>query len=168
MRAQVRVAAAAGLRGSLDSAIFGDGLIVVTQKTLFGGRYGFMGVLPGANNRVQGSADFDSNPGAGLTDMYVQPISLGWTKPRGDFTAAYGLYVPTGRYEDGGDNNTGLGQWAQEILVGTTVYLNERRTVHAAAPRPSTSSRKLGARTTTEGATWNVLVTLPVKPIRIP
>ena len=120
------------LSGSLDSAIFGGGLIVVTQKTLFGGRYGFMAVLPGANNRVQGSADFDSNPGAGLTDMYVQPISLGWTKPRGDFTAAYGLYIPTGRYEDGADNNTGLGQWAQEILVGTTVYLNERRTVHAA------------------------------------
>jgi hypothetical protein len=64
--------------------------------------------------------------------MYVQPISLGWTKPRADFTAAYGLYIPTGRYEDGASNNTGLGQWAQEILVGTTVYLNERRTIHAA------------------------------------
>jgi hypothetical protein len=120
------------LNGSLDSAVFGAGLAVVTSKRLLGGRYGFMAVLPGANNRVQGAADFDSNPGAGLTDMYVQPISLGWTKPRADFTAAYGLFIPTGRYEDGADNNTGLGHWAQEIVVGTTLYLNERRTVHAA------------------------------------
>jgi hypothetical protein len=245
------------LTGSLDSAVFGAGLIVITPKTLLGGRYGFMAVLPGANNRVQGGADFDSNPGAGLTDMYVQPISLGWTKPRADFTAAYGLYIPTGRYEDGADNNTGLGQWAQEILVGTTVYLNETRTVHAATTvtfdfqsKKKDSETKagnimnleggvgadflgggltaglayygtfkltddqfdqqhlallirgknrvwglgpeftlalarqkkkavygfvtvryqweLGARTTTEGAAWNVLATFPVKPIRIP
>ncbi len=118
--------------GSLDSALFGAGLSVVTPKKLLGGRYGFMVVLPWANNRVQGAGDFDSNPGAGFTDMYIQPISLGWTKPRADFIAGYSLYIPTGRYEDGADNNTGLGQWAQEILVGTTVYLNERRTVHAA------------------------------------
>jgi hypothetical protein len=119
-------------RGTLDAAVFGAGLIAVTQQTLLGGRYGFMAVLPGANNRIQGIDDFDSNPGAGLTDMYVQPISLGWTKPRVDFTAAYGLFIPVGRYEDGADNNTGLGQWTQEILVGTTVYLNGTRTMHAA------------------------------------
>ena len=245
------------LTGNLDSAIFGAGLIVVTPKTLLGGRYGFMAVLPGANNRVQGAADFDSNPGAGLTDMYVQPINLGWTKPRADFIAAYGLYIPTGRYENGADNNTGLGQWAQELLVGTTVYLNETRSAHAATtatfdfqskkkdsetkvgnimnleggvgadflgggltaglayygafkltddefdPRHlallirgknrvwglgpeftlalASKSKKLvygfvtvryqwelAARTTTEGAAWNVLATFPLKPIRIP
>ena len=245
------------LHGSLDSAVFGGGLIVVTPKTLLGGRYGFMAVLPGANNRVQGSADFDSNPGAGLTDMYVQPISLGWTKPRADFTAAYGLYIPTGRYEDGADNNIGLGQWAQEMLLGTTVYLTKTRTVHAATTATfdfqskkkdsetkagnimnlegglgadflggglttglayystfkltddefdrrhlalliqgknrvwglgpeftlALASKKkkavygfvtvryqweLGARTTTEGAAWNIVATFPLKPIRLP
>ena len=245
------------LTGSLDSALFGAGLSVVTPKTVLGGRYGFMAILPGVNNRVQGAADFDSNPGAGLSDMYVQPISLGWTKPRADFTAAYGLFIPTGRYEDGASNNTGLGQWAQEILVGTTVYLNERRTLHAATTATfdfqskkedsetkvghimnleggvgadflgggltaglayygtfkltddqfdqrhlellirgknrvwglgpeftlALASRakktvygfvtvryhwELGARTTTEGAAWNILATFPLKPIRIP
>ena len=34
--------------------------------------------------------------------------------PRSDATVAYGLYIPTGRYEDGADNNTGLGMWARE------------------------------------------------------
>ena len=245
------------LNGSLDSAVFGAGLAVVTPKTVLGGRYGFMAVLPGANNRVQGAADFDNNPGAGLTDLYVQPISLGWTKPRADFTAAYGLFIPTGRYDNGADNNTGLGQWAQEIVIGTTLYLNETRTLHAATTASfdfqskkkdsetkvgnimnleggvgadflgggltaglayygtfkltddqfdqralallirgknrvwglgpeftlalASKSKKaiygfvtvryqweLGARTTTEGAAWNVVATFPLKPIHIP
>lgn len=43
-----------------------------------------------------------------------------------------GLYIPTGRYEDGADNNVGLGQWAQETLLGTTVSLTKTRTVHVA------------------------------------
>src|SRR5262245_5438702 len=118
--------------GNLDAAVFGAALSVVTPRRILGGNYGFLVVLPGANNRVQGAEDFDSNPGAGLTDMYVQPINLGWTTPRADFTAAYGLSLPTGRYEDGANDNTGLGMVGQELLIGTTVYLTKQRSVHAA------------------------------------
>ena len=120
------------LTGNLDAAVFGVALNVVTPRKILGANYGFLVALPWANNRVQGVEDFDSNPGTGLTDMFIQPISLGWHTPRADATVGYGLYVPTGRYEDGASNNTGLGQWAQEILVGTTVYLNQTRTLHAA------------------------------------
>jgi hypothetical protein len=118
--------------GSLDAAVFGVALNVVTTKKIAGGTYGFLVALPWANNRVQGANDFDSNPGAGLTDMFLQPINLGWRKPRADFMIAYGLYLPTGRYQDGADDNTGLGMWAQEVLLGTTVFLNETKTLHAA------------------------------------
>jgi hypothetical protein len=242
------------LTGNLDAALFGVALNVVTQKKVLGGNYGFLVVLPWANNRIQGVEDFDSNPGAGLTDMYVQPISLGWRTPRADFTAAYGLFLPTGRYEDGAANNTGLGMAGQEILVGTTVYLNQQRSVHAATaatfdffsekkdsetkvgnilnleggvgadflkggltaglsyygtfkltddefnsrlptgvlgrnrvwglgPEVSLAlaSKKavygfvtvryqweLAARTTTEGAAWNIMATFPIRPIRLP
>ena len=120
------------LTGKLDASVFGALLTVVTKKKILGANYGFLVVLPWANNRVQGAEDFDSNPGAGLTDMYAQPISLGWRKPRADFTAAYGLFLSTGRYEDGASNNTGLGMVGQEMLFGTTVYLNKQRSVHAA------------------------------------
>jgi len=243
------------LTGNLDSAVFGVALNVVTTRTVLGANYGFLVALPWANNRVQGNADFDSNPGTGLTDMYIQPISLGWHRPRADFTAAYGLYLPTGRYEDGAANNTGLGMWAQEILFGTTVYLNAARTLHAATTEtfdfqsekedsntkvgnilnlegglgadflggglsaglayystyklsadrfdralPSVLIRgknrvwglgpevtlaiaaqrtvygfvtvryqwEVGARTTTEGAAWNIMATFPLRPIRLP
>lgn len=120
------------LTGSLDSAVFGVAVSVVTPRRMLGANYGFMAALPWANNRVQGAEDFDSNPGVGITDMYVQPINLGWHRPRADFIAAYGLYLPTGRYEHGANDNTGLGMWAQEILLGTTVYLTQQRTLHAA------------------------------------
>ena len=243
------------LSGKLDAAVFGAALNVVTPKKLVGANYGFLVVLPWANNRVQGAEDFDSNPGVGLTDMYVQPINLGWHTPRADVILAYGLYLPTGRYEDGADNNTGLGMWAQEFLAGTTLYLNSARSLHAATTatfnvqsKKRDSNTKVGnilnleggagadflgggltaglayygtfkvsddqfdsplaqllvrgrnrvwglgpevtlaiaasktvygfvtvryqwelaARTTTQGAAWNILATFPLKPIRLP
>jgi hypothetical protein len=106
--------------GSLDATVFGVALNVVTTKRIAGANYGFLVALPWANNRVQGVNDFDSNPGAGLTDLFIQPINLGWHKPRADAEVAYGLYLPTGRYQDGADNNIGLGMWAHELLFGTT------------------------------------------------
>jgi hypothetical protein len=120
------------LRGNLDAAVYGVALNGVTSTKILGANYGFLAVLPWANNRIQGASDFDSNPGAGITDAYVQPINLGWHLKKADVIAAYGLYLPIGRYEDGAANNTGLGMWAQEFIVGTTVYLNEQRTLHAA------------------------------------
>jgi hypothetical protein len=242
------------LTGNLDAAVFGVAFNVVTPRKILGANYGFLVALPWANNRVQGVEDFDSNPGTGLTDMFIQPIALGWHTPRADATVGYGLYVPTGRYEDGASNNTGLGQWAQEILVGTTVYLNQARTLHAATAatfnvfsKKEDSDTKVGnilnlegglgadfigggltaglayygtfkltddqfdsrlgalirgknrvwglgpevslalatkkavygfltvryqwelaARTTTEGAAWNIMATFPLKPIRLP
>lgn len=243
------------LTGNLDAALFGAVLNVVTQKKVLGGNYGFLVVVPWVNNRVQGVEDFDSNPGAGFSDMYVQPISLGWTKPRADFIAAYALSLSTGRYEDGADNNTGMGMIGQELLFGTTVYLNKQRSVHAAtlatfdffSEKKDSETRvgdilnleggvgadflkggltaglayygtfkltddqfdaqvpprllpdknrvwglgpevtlalatkravygfvtvryqwELAARTSTEGAAWNILVTFPLKPIRLP
>jgi len=242
------------LTGNLDAAVFGVALNVVTPRKILGANYGFLVGLPWANNRVQGVEDFDSNPGTGLTDMFIQPINLGWHTQQADATVGYGLYVPTGRYEDGASNNTGLGQWAQEILVGTTVYLNQTRTLHAATAatfnvfsKKEDSETKVGnilnlegglgadflgggltaglayygtvkltddqfdsrlgalirgknrvwglgpevslalatkkavygfltvryewelaARTTTEGAAWNIMATFPLKPIRLP
>jgi hypothetical protein len=118
-------------RGSLDSTIFGVGLNYVTTKKLGSANYGFMVVVPWANNRLQGG-QIDENPGAGLTDMYIQPINLGWHTPRVDATVAYGLYVPVGRYGAGASNNTGLGMWGQEFQAGTTVFFDEKRQWHAA------------------------------------
>jgi hypothetical protein len=116
----------------LTSRVYGGGVSVVTKRKLFGGFYGFQVVFPvGANNRIQGT-EIDANPGAGLTDSVITPINLGWHVKRADATAGYTIFVPTGRYTDGANNNTGLGMWGHELLVGTTVYLSDSRQWHAA------------------------------------
>lgn len=118
--------------GDLTSQVYGGGINVVTARKLFGGSYGFQVLFPvGANNRIQGT-EIDANPGAGLSDSVITPISLGWHAKRADATAGYTIFVPTGRYTDGASNNTGLGMWGQEFSVGTTVYLSESRQWHAA------------------------------------
>jgi len=119
------------INANIDAALFGAGVTVVTKKTILGGSYGFTVLVAGANNRLQ-ATEIDENPGAGITDSVVTPVSLGWHKKRADAIAYYTLYVPTGRYEDGAENNTGLGMWGQEIGFGTTAYLTEDRKFHAA------------------------------------
>jgi hypothetical protein len=104
----------------------------VTTRKLLGGFYGFQVIFPvGANNRIQGT-EIDANPGAGLTDSVITPISLGWHGKRADATVGYTIFAPTGRYSDGADNNTGLGMWGNELSAGTTTYLSASRQWHAA------------------------------------
>jgi hypothetical protein len=117
---------------SLDASLFGAGYSHVTTKKILGGLYGFQVLFPvGANNRIQGT-EIDANPGAGITDSIVQPISLGWHFKRADANTGYVIYIPTGRYSDGAANNTGFGMWGQEFSFGTTAYLAENRQYHAA------------------------------------
>jgi hypothetical protein len=117
----------------LTSTFFGAGYSHVTTKKILGGFYGFPVLFPvGANNRIQGT-EIDANPGAGLTDSAFAPISLGWHRSRADVIAAFNIYVPTGKYTDGANDNTGLGMWGFEPTVGTTVYLDGKKQFHAAA-----------------------------------
>jgi hypothetical protein len=117
---------------SLTSVVYGTGVNVVTHKKFLGANYGFQVLFPvGANNRIQGT-EIDQNPGAGISDTVIQPLSLGWHFKRADAVAGYGIFVPTGRYTHGASNNTGFGMWGHEFSAGTTVYLNELKTIHAA------------------------------------
>jgi hypothetical protein len=57
----------------------------------------------------------------------VQPLWLGWSQPRADFSAGWTVFAPTGKWELGGADNSGLGMWANAFQAGTTVYLDPRR-----------------------------------------
>jgi hypothetical protein len=144
---------------TLDAAMFGVGYSQVTSRKLLGGFYGFQLLFPvGANNRIQGT-EIDQNPGAGLTDSAIEPISLGWHLKRADAVTSYTIFIPTGRYTDGASNNTGLGMWGNELAVGTTVYLNDKRQYHAATiatfdfqSKKEDSDTKVGNAMNLEGA----------------
>jgi hypothetical protein len=117
--------------GGLDMFLGGPLVNVVTRKKLFAANYGFAVVLPFANTRLE-LPRLDQDPGAGISDMYVQPFNLGWHTQRADVLTGYGLFVPTGRYAAGAKNNTGLGMWAHEVFAGATVFLDEKKAWHAA------------------------------------
>jgi hypothetical protein len=120
------------LDASISSVAYGAGIVYVTERKILGGHYGTQVLFPvGANNRLQGT-EIDQNPGAGLTDSAIQPISIGWHFKRADAIAAYNIYVPTGRYADGAQNNTGFGMWGHELQAGTTVFLDAQKRYHAA------------------------------------
>jgi hypothetical protein len=116
---------------NLSSVVYGGGVALVTGKKILGGNYGITVLFPiGANNRLQGT-EIDQNPGAGLSDSVIEPINIGWHFKRADALAAYTIYVPTGRYENGAKNNTGFGMWGNEVGFGTTVYLDAKKQYHA-------------------------------------
>ena len=117
--------------GQLNAAVFGVGLSYVTNQKVAGANYGFLVTAPWSSNRLQ-TNQIDQDAGTGFTDMYVQPVNLGWHAKRADFLLAYGLYLPTGSFEVGASDNHGLGMWGHELVAGATVYLDAGRQWHAA------------------------------------
>lgn len=117
--------------GELNMFLGGPLVNVVTTKTVLGGNYGFMAVLPFANVRAE-LPRLDNNPAPGISDMYVQPFNLGWHTNRADVLAGYGFFAPTGRYAAGANDNTGLGMWGHEVFAGSTVFFDEKKAWHAA------------------------------------
>lgn len=119
-----------------------DGSIRITMDTLFvswvtnrkflGANIGGQVALPFIKNRIE-AFSLDAATDIGVTDMYVQPINLGWHFKRADVIAGYGVYLPTGDYKAGNRGNTGLGMFSHELSLGSTVYLTENRMWHAAA-----------------------------------
>jgi hypothetical protein len=95
---------------------------MVTPWKVLGATYGFQIVPPFVNQRLSvASGTIQKSNGYGFGDMYVQPVSLGWHTKHADFLAAYGFYAPTG------SGNRTLDMWSNELVGGTTVYLDEKK-----------------------------------------
>ena len=104
----------------------------VTSKKLLGANYGFAAAPLVILNTAVESPHFGLNPSPGFSDIFITPISLGWHLKRADVTAGYTIFMPTGRYSAGADDNTGLGMWGHEWSLGSTTFLTENKTWHAA------------------------------------
>jgi hypothetical protein len=118
-------------RVSIEQGFAGLALTYVSKKKFLGANYSATAVLPLLNVAI-GTPQSTSKTGIGYSDTYVQPLQLGWHKKRYDALAGYGLFLPTGRFTAGADNNHGLGMWSHEFSAGTTVYLDEKKQWHAA------------------------------------
>jgi len=109
------------------------GVSWVSKFKLFGANYSFQ-IFPGfTDNKLEAPAlGLTQKVDTGFTDLYIQPINLGWHTKTADFVAGLGVFAPTGRYEDGASDNLGLGMWSFELFGGTTVYLDEAKSWHLA------------------------------------
>ncbi len=71
----------------------------------------------------------------GWGDLSFMPLGLSWSFPNQvDIAFMYTLYVPTGRYTTGADNNIGKGYWTHQFQVPTYYYLMERATAIGIIP----------------------------------
>ncbi len=120
--------------GSIDAGAAVFGLLWTAEETFLGGNFG-LAIYPAVtNNAVELPAlQTDTQTSTGLADLYIQPLILGWSRDRADFTAGLGVYAPTGRYDADADDNRGLGMWSYEVFGGATIYFDEARSWHLAA-----------------------------------
>jgi len=107
---------------------------VVTPKKLLGANYGALIIPSIANLAIEAPrVGLQSGSGYGAGDLYMQPVNLGWQTKHADVLAWYGFFAPTGEYAPGGQFNLGKGMWAHELALGSTVYLNAKKTINVSA-----------------------------------
>ena len=110
-----------------------DYLYFVSKSTIAGAHYGALVALPWVNATLEAPAfTLSENTGTRFGDLMVRPFELGWHATRADITTGIDVYLPTGRYEPGGDDNVGKGMVTCEPYVGTTLFLDEQRSTSVA------------------------------------
>ena len=113
----------------IDTFAIQPTFIWVTDKEILGARYAAFAGIPIVNTSVQAALSTTTRFGLsiddsswGLGDLYVRPIWLGWNTKHFGATIAYGFYAPTGKYDDGDVDNSGLGFWSHQFEGGVTWY----------------------------------------------
>lgn len=112
---------------SLNSYVAASGLSWILNKKFLNANIGGTVLLPFVTNKIDANLGNESTSFA-YSDTYIQPIQLGWHGKRADFTTGFALYIPTGKYDFGGDNNSGLGMWGYEFSAGSTLYFDDKKT----------------------------------------
>jgi hypothetical protein len=117
----------------VSSFIDGIAFAWVTNYKFLGATIGGQLLIPFAQNRLEGDLLGSSATGFGFSDMYLQPIALGWHARRADYVAGYGIYFPTGSFTPGASDNKGLGIYTNELSFGSTYYLNDHKSWNVSA-----------------------------------
>jgi len=115
----------------IDVAVVNPVFLWVTDKEIWGGNYAFfvaptvvkssLGASLSALNR---DIEFDDDT-TGIGDTLVQPFWLGWRDASYDLSLGLGIYLPTGEFDEGGDDNLGLGFWTVQVQAAGYYYFDE-------------------------------------------
>lgn len=110
----------------INMFLVGFGGNFVTNLKILGGNYGGSVLVAFASSRIEGDI-ISTKSSLAFTDIYVQPMQLGWHTKKADFTVGYALYLPTGKYELGGNDNSGMGILTNEFSAGSTYYFDTKK-----------------------------------------
>lgn len=110
----------------INMFLLGLGGGIVTNAKILGGNYGASVLLAFASSRIEGNL-ISTKSSLAFTDMYIQPLQLGWKTKKADYSFGYAVYLPTGKYELGGDDNAGMGILTNELSAGSTVYFDAKK-----------------------------------------
>ena len=126
----------------VDAWVLSPTLIWVSPWTVLGAKYGAYISVPFGNTSVGASLAVATGAGRstddsqfGLSDVFVQPLWLGWTKEHWDLALGYGFYAPTGVYDTEtitlpivgpvtveASDNIGYGFWTHQFQGAATWY----------------------------------------------
>lgn len=127
-----------GTGANIDVFAFVPRLIWMTDQKILGADYGMDVALP----LIYKDVELNAIPAPGfkgndfcMGDILVEPIDLAWHGDRYDIGAAFGVWMPTGKYDDSplGPRlaSPGLNYWTTMFTFGGTYYFDAEKTWHA-------------------------------------
>src|SRR5262249_28432993 len=106
---------------------------VSRRQVLGGAKLSATASLLVSNNSLASDTQGQLSAGGGFADFFLQPFILGWQKPRMGIRAAYGVLMPTGRFNGGASDNVGSGYWTHAPSAGVTIFLTESKSTALSA-----------------------------------
>ena len=117
---------AIGAHPRVTASFTGISVVWVTNFKILGANWGGQVVpIDFMKSRIE-SNSLDVPGSFAFSDLTLEPLWLGWHKPRADFTVGWSIFFPTGKYETGGSDNSGLGMWSNDFQAGTTLHLDDK------------------------------------------
>ncbi|MGR8941770.1 MAG: SphA family protein [Gammaproteobacteria bacterium] len=130
----------ANLDANVDMYLLAPTLVWNTGYKFLGADYAVLISLPIANTSVGAALDaltdinlanqavsmgkaLSVNDSAfHVSDIFVQPLMLGWHGKHYDIATSYGFYAPSGKYNPDDIANTGLGFWEHQFQLAGAYY----------------------------------------------
>jgi hypothetical protein len=111
----------------LDALAIVPRLVYMTDHKILGADYGMDVLIP----FVQTDLELDTY-GVKFNDfcwgdLFVEPIDLAWHGDRYDIGAAFGVWMPTGKYNKNNPASPGKDFWTTMFTLGGTYYLDEEK-----------------------------------------
>lgn len=119
------------LRANLTTTVPNAIFTAVVKTKFLGADYGFSFIVPYSNKRLTANILPNGGPqSGGVSDIFFQPVILGWHKKRADFMFTYGFYQTTGDFnDDTGFKNTGLGFAENQFQLGSNIAISKTQAV---------------------------------------